>query len=560
MNRENFLEKARKIHGNRYEYLDIPDEFDPKITTIRVVCPIHGEFLQNARSHYRGSGCKICGLANRKHKEIEYDEFVKRAREIYGNKYDYSKTDLKHRDEKGRVCIICPEHGEFFVKPERHIFKKDPRGCRKCGYENVSKKCKKETEEFISNARSVHGEKYDYSKVEYINNKTKVCIICPEHGEFWQTPNSHLSGNGCKKCSVNKIKESLSGDKEKFVNESKKVHGNKYTYDNFIYLNSHAKGYVTCPIHGDFLVNSINHINRCSGCPKCASPISKWENEICSFLSEIGIEFEQSNRTILDGKEIDIFIRKYNIGIECDGIRWHSEEYRDKNYHLSKTNECLNKGIRLIHIFEDEWKYKSDIWKSMLRNMFGLNEVKIYARKCEIRNVSSSDARKFLNENHIQGFSNGKYAYGLYYNDELVSIMTFGERRINMGGKKIEGFYELVRFCNKLNTNVIGGASKLFKRFINDFNPNEIISYSDKRWSTGQLYDILGFKHDHDSRPNYFYVVGDKRENRFKYRKDRLLKDGFDSDKTEHEIMANRGIYRIYDCGCRAHIWKNINS
>ena len=192
--------------------------------------------------------------------------------------------------------------------------------------------------------------------------------------------------------------------------------------------------------------------------------------------------------------------------------------------------------------------------------MFGLNEVKIYARKSEIRNVSSSDARKFLNESHIQGFSNGKYAYGLYYNDELVSIMTFGERRINMGGKKIEGFYELVRFCNKLNTNVIGGASKLFKRFINDFNPNEIISYSDKRWSTGQLYDILGFKHDHDSRPNYFYVVGDKRENRFKYRKDRLLKEGFDSDKTEHEIMANRGIYRIYDCGCRAHIWKNINS
>lgn len=210
----------------------------------------------------------------------------------------------------------------------------------------------------------------------------------------------------------------------------------------------------------------------------------------------------------------------------------------------------------LLPIFEDEWKYKSDIWKSMLRNMFGLTENKIFARKCIIKKVSSSDARIFLENNHIQGFSNGVYAYGLYYNDELVSLMTFGKQRINLGGKKDENSFELVRFCNKLNTNVIGGASKLFKSFLKDFNPNEIISYSDKRWSTGKLYDMLGFKHIHDSRPNYFYVVNDKRENRFKYRKDRLIAEGYDKDKTEHDIMLERGIFRIYDCGCRAHLWK----
>ena len=248
-------------------------------------------------------------------------------------------------------------------------------------------------------------------------------------------------------------------------------------------------------------------------------------------------------------------IPNYNIGIGCDGVRWHSEEYKDNDFHLNKTIECEKSGIRLIHIFEDEWRYKSQIWKSMLMNMFGLSEYKIYARKCGIRKVKSSDARVFLEANHIQGFSNGKYAYGLYYNDELVSLMTFGKQRINLGGKQCDGCYELVRFCNKLNTNVIGGASKLYKAFLKDFNPNEVVSYSDKRWSTGNLYNILGFVHDHDSRPNYFYVVNGIRENRFKYRKDKLLKEGF-KGKTEHEIMLSRGIFRIYDCGCRAHIWK----
>ena len=191
----------------------------------------------------------------------------------------------------------------------------------------------------------------------------------------------------------------------------------------------------------------------------------------------------------------------------------------------------------------------------MLRNMFGFTKFKIYARKCDLRKVKPSDAREFLENNHIQGFSNGVYAYGLYYNGELVSLMTFGKQRINLGGKICDGCYELVRFCNKLNTNVVGGASRLFKAFLDEFNPINIVSYSDKRWSTGNLYDILGFIHDHDSKPNYFYVINGKRENRFKYRKDKLLKEGY-TGNTEHEIMLERGIFRIYDCGCRCHIWK----
>ena len=134
--------------------------------------------------------------------------------------------------------------------------------------------------------------------------------------------------------------------------------------------------------------------------------------------------------------------------------------------------------------------------------------------------------------------------------------MTFGAKRKSLGSKSEEECYELLRFCNKLNTTVIGGASKLLKHFVKVHNPNEIISYCDRRWSQGDLYEKLGFKFDHVSQPNYYYVIKGKRENRFKYRKSELVKQGFDKNKTEHEIMLERGIYRIYDCGTKAYIWK----
>ena len=136
--------------------------------------------------------------------------------------------------------------------------------------------------------------------------------------------------------------------------------------------------------------------------------------------------------------------------------------------------------------------------------------------------------------------------------------MTFGCLRKNLGSKSSEDTYELLRFCNKLNTNVIGGASKLFKHFIKEHNPSEIISYCDRRWSQGNMYNILGFELDHVSRPNYYYIINGKRENRFGFRKDILIKQGFDKNKTEHEIMLERKIYRIYDCGC--NVYKFINN
>jgi endogenous inhibitor of DNA gyrase (YacG/DUF329 family) len=487
-------------------------------------------------------------------KKMSTIEFIEKARKKYGDKYDYSKTDLDARDDNGKVIITCPIHGDFKQNPSRHLC---DRGCPECGKERMSTSQRNDCETFIGKAKGLYGTKYDYSKVEYKNNKSKVCIICPKHGEFFMTPNAHLRGQGCPKCGRELAKKKTLKDKDYFLKRANEIHNDKYTYENFKYINYHTPSYVTCPIHGDFRVAPTNHISNKSGCPKCGTPVSRWEQEIFDFITSLGIECEQSNRTVLNGKEIDIYIPKYSLGIECDGIRWHNELYREKNYHLNKSTICEENGIRLIHIFEDEWFLKKEIWQSMLLNMFQMTPNKIYARSCLVKMVKPSEKTEFLIKNHIQGNSQSSINYGLYYNDELVSLMTFGKPRLNLGGKREKGYFELVRFCNKLNTNVLGGASKLFKAFLKDFLPKEVVSYSDKRWSTGDLYRILGFSHVHDSRPNYFYVIDGHRENRFKFRKSELIKEGHDENKTEHEIMFGMGVYRIYDCGTMVWKWKH---
>jgi len=296
-----------------------------------------------------------------------------------------------------------------------------------------------------------------------------------------------------------------------------------------------------------------NKINPCTICNTVSELKSIKEKEVIDFLSSLGLNLIKGDRDILNGKEIDILIPDFNIGIEFNGLYWHCEKYVDKDYHLNKTNVCESKGIHLIHIFEDEWVNNKDIVKSRLKNLFKLTENKVYGRKCIIKEVNTKDKTKFLNDNHIQGTIGSKVNLGLYYNDDLVSIMTFGKGRVVMNGVKNE--WELLRFCNKINHSVIGGASKLFKHFIKNYNPNQLISYADRRWSQGNLYNQLGFNKTHNSTPNYFYVVNNEREHRFKYRKNLLVESGFDIKKTEREIMYDRGIYRIYDCGNLVYIY-----
>lgn len=292
----------------------------------------------------------------------------------------------------------------------------------------------------------------------------------------------------------------------------------------------------------------------CTKCNPIGVHFSSIEIEVTNFLDEYGIEYVHGDRTTLNGKELDIYIPKYNLALEINGLFWHSELYKGQKYHLIKTLLCRDKNIHLIHIWEDDWKLKSNILKSIILNKIGLLDNKIWARKCIISDVSSSDARKFLDENHIQGFSSSSIKLGLYYNEELVSLMTFGWRMTN--GKKE---YELIRFCNKINYIINGSSSKLFKYFINNYQIDEIISYSDVSMFDGNMYDMLGFEKVSISKPNYFWVVNSVRRHRYNFSKKKLVSKGHDINKTEVEIMTELGHYRIFSCGQEKWIYKNKN-
>ena len=296
--------------------------------------------------------------------------------------------------------------------------------------------------------------------------------------------------------------------------------------------------------------------NPCVKCNKIVIRDSKQELEIVSFIETLGVEYIRNDRTVLKNKELDIYLPNEKIAIEFNGLYWHSDLFKDKKYHYDKMISCYNKGINLIQIWEDQWLYKKDIVKSILLSKLGKLSNRIYARKCKIRNISYKDTKKFLEENHLQGNCSSSIRYGLYHNNELISIMTFGKLRKNLNQEHKDGSFEMLRFCSSLNTHIIGGFSKLFKHFIRNNDINNIISYANCDYSNGSVYEKNSFKQEHFTKENYHYVKNKERFNRYKFRKDILVKHGYDEKMTEREIMLNLGYDRIYDSGSIKYILK----
>ncbi len=289
-------------------------------------------------------------------KKLTTNEFIEKAKQVHGDKYDYSKVEYKGANDK--VCIICPEHGEFWQTPSNHV-----RGqhCPKCCYKKISLMRLSNVNEFIKKANKIHNFKYDYSKVKYVNSQTKVCIICPEHGEFYQTPNSHLMGRGCFECGMlSCVPKSLTTDE--FIKKSNEIHGNKYDYSKVKYVNSHTKVTIICPKHGEFSQTPNCHLNG-KGCPFCNE--SHLERDIRFVLDENNIRYEYRKRNFkwLCGLELDFYLPEYNVAIECQG----QQHFVPKSFGGNKIEKfvkqikldelkalrCKNNGVKLIYYSYD---------------------------------------------------------------------------------------------------------------------------------------------------------------------------------------------------------------
>lgn len=285
---------------------------------------------------------------------------------------------------------------------------------------------------------------------------------------------------------------------------------------------------------------------------KFVKPLSsEFELEIGNFLSNLNIQFEQNSRYIIKPNELDFYIPGKKVAIESCGLYWHGENSsgRTRNYHYNKHQKCLEQDITLVTIFEDEWRQQSYKVQKRLKHILNMNDSKIYARNCKIVIPLKSQVIKFLDENHLQGSINSKIDLALIYEDQMVALMTFGLPRYN---KQYQ--YELLRFCTL--GSVVGAASKLFFHFLKIYNPSTVISYSDNRWGSGKLYEKLNFENK-KTTIGYYYTDYKNRYDRIKFQKHKLVREGFDPNLTEWEIMQQRGYDRIWDCGQTAWVYIN---
>jgi hypothetical protein len=323
---KDFIGKAIKIHGDKYDYSLV--EYYNNSTKIIIICEKHGEFKQIPNSHLLGHNCAKCSkitYSNKRRKPIQ--DFIAEAKKIHGDKYDYSS--VKYKTALTKIIIICEKHGQFKQTPNSHL---SGRNCPKCSKITASDKLRKPIEDFITEAIKIHGDKYDYSSVEYYNTRTNVVIICEKHGEFKQTPDKHLSGNNCPKCSIITCADKRRKPIEDFIAEAKEIHGDKYDYSLVEYKTTHTNVIIICEKHGEFKQAPSCHLSG-NNCPKCSiiTCADKRRKPIEDFIAEAKkIHGDKYDYSLVEYKRTDT-----NVVIICEK---HGQFEQTPHSHLSGQN------------------------------------------------------------------------------------------------------------------------------------------------------------------------------------------------------------------------------
>jgi hypothetical protein len=360
-----------------------------------------------------------------------------------------------------------------------------------------------------------------------------------EQNHFYKNMPRHIIE---KAAEARKTKCLLGNDR--FTERAQEKFKDKYEYSEIEYTHSKDKVKILCKEHNYYFLQKPNdHLNGYVGCPKCSlNGISREEKEVVEWLRGVyDGQITENTRNVITPKELDIYLPEKNFAIEYNGLYWHSGERIDKKAHLNKTTSCREKGIKLFHIFSDEWEYKKDIVKSMILHRLGLSMQIIYARKCDVKKITNKEGAGFFEKCHISGDNKAGAYFGLFYGDKLRACLSL-KRPIQ---KKYKNSIEIARFSTQLYTSVPGGFSKLFKvaeQYAKDEGYENIITYADRRFGEGEVYnkefELIG------STPiDYWYTNGDRREFRFKYRASGGL--------TERQIAQQEGVWPIYGCGSK---------
>lgn len=442
-------------------------------------------------------------------------------------------------------CSICGY--EWKTKVSNIIYGKS--GCKNCFIKNSRKSPEEFKKEFDEANKKYFNNEYELL-TDYVNASTKIKIKhIPCNTICEKRPFDFLKGKGCIHCCGSKKKST-----ENIQEQLKEVTNGEYELIGE-YKNNKTKILVRHNLCGNtFYVTPTNFFSCDSRCPICHQ--SKMQNDIFNYIKSLGFNPIENDRTEISPLEIDIYVPEKKIGIECNGLYWHSEKFVNKNYHKEKLDKAKEKGIRLIQIFEDEYYEHRDLVFNKLLHILGKDSSeKVYGRKCEVKEISSHEKNSFLNKYHIQGTDNSSIYLGLFYKEILVAVMTFSKPRLGIGRKsKNENVYELVRYATNSSYLVIGGFGKLLKYFNTKYNPDEIYSYGDLRWvdENNNIYLKNGFEKLSINAPNYWYCYEKKRFHRSAFMKNKIrekLPQIYNENISEKEMMQNTKYFRVYDCG-----------
>lgn len=438
-------------------------------------------------------------------------------------------------------------------------------------------------DEMIAKGRAIHGDRYGYERMVYRNTQTKVLVTCHEHGDFSVLPINHFyKARGCPACGAltrGRRKNPMAAGRAtadaklarfsaKFVEDAHAVHGKAYDYSATKYLGRRQKMTIVCPKHGEFIQTAMNHIDRGQGCPECSHHRSKGEAMIFRFVS-IFARVIGRDRSVIAPKELDIWLPDHKLAIEYCGEYWHGSDCeKDEPFarrrHIEKHEDCEAGAIRLLTIYESEWLARPHALKHLIRNAMGKGRGRVGARECTIRNVGNAEAMAFFERYHVQGGEGFGVHYGLYLRDRLVGCMRFtlGANDRGAGSNRV---WTLTRYATRIS--VPGGASRLFKAFVDEHDPEEVKSFSDNRYFDGAMYERLGFRLDERLAPDYQVyhpklglrpkAAWQRREipKRIRDLKSSELYDPDCDPRSERQMTYLLGAHRIFDCGKKRWLW-----
>ena len=544
------VSRAKLAHGDKYTYTDIG--YTSAAGYITFNCAAHGEYKMLVADHWKGHGCKQCGLAKSQqaHKSKAHLHLAK-LKEVHPT-YEFPDYLQNYTLVTDKATVICPKHGEF--KASTHHLKKG-KGCPKCGRLKTADAKRWTKDNVISRLTTLRPDSpYTYFAETFTGYSEHMTFACVEHGKFTQTIEAHAQGAGCPVCAqiANSYKTIISPEVN--LQRCRDTHGDAYSYPEDL-TGLLSKWKIDCPTHGRFEQIGYVHI-RGSKCPICAGMGSRGQRELLELVRSVhpdaisDYRFSKTSR-----QQIDVYIPSLNLGFEYDGIYWHSSAHKENMYHRDKQLAVRAEGIELYQIFSDEWDRPAG--RKLVTQRITKTKG-VAARKCTVEEISAAEAQTFHNENHIQGSKLYGTSYALKHAGIVVAVMTFTHVMSVKGCKLQEGAAELARYSTSIR--VVGGASKLFAHAVKAEKLTKVISYSDNRLFNGAMYQKLQFNKEHVTPPNYSYCGPNNPErlhkSRFRHsRLPALLGEAYNPELTEKANCEAAGYYQVYDCGLTKWQW-----